>query len=73
MMQAANNLTALSGNSQFVKNGWSEYWANVSAIIAFDVGLIMINATQRNRNAGKRPNACNMELLKEKLKTLLTS
>lgn len=63
MMQAANNLTALSGSSQFLKNGWSVYWANVNAIIAFDVGIMIISAAQRKRNAGKRPNAYNAKLL----------
>lgn len=65
-MQAANNLTASLGSSQFLKNGWSAYWANVNAMMAFDVGLIMIKATQRNRNEGRGPNAYNIKLFKKK-------
>lgn len=57
MVQAANKLRASSGNSQ-VTNGWSVYWANVLAIIAFDIGLMMTNAAQRKRKAGNEPNAC---------------
>ncbi len=60
MIQAATNRSTLSGMGQLGKIGLSTYLANVSAMMAFDVGLTMINAIHKNRKAGNGPNASRM-------------
>lgn len=62
-MLAASNRRALSGISQPSKNGCNVYCANVSDIIAFDVGLMITNAAQRNKNAGSGPKAYKNKVL----------
>lgn len=57
VIRAAKIWTASVGASQDGQNGFSRYWAKVSAVMAFPVGTRIKRATQRYKNAGRGPNA----------------
>lgn len=57
VITAANKRTASIGASQVGQKGWSKYWANVNAVIAFPVGTRIKSATQRYKKAGNGPKA----------------
>lgn len=57
IVHPASNCTGRSGNSHVSKIGLRTYLAKVSAITAFEVGLMISKATQRYRKAGNEPNA----------------